>query len=79
MENGRAVAVDALIDDTSVRIAARRIVLSAGAYGSPAVLLRSGIGPTDELERLGIAVTHPLAGVGQALADHPAVNLRLDR
>lgn len=78
VRDGRAVAVEALIDGESVRISAGRIVLAAGAYGSPAILLRSGIGPPDDLERLGIAVTHPLAGVGQALVDHPAVNLRLD-
>jgi len=49
---------------------AGRVVLTAGAYGSPAILLRSGIGPADELARHGIAVAHGLPGVGAALADH---------
>lgn len=78
VENGRAVAVEALAGDERRRIAAGRIVLAAGAYGSPAILLRSGIGPAGDLERMGIVMTHPLAGVGRALVDHPAVNVRLD-
>lgn len=78
VEHGRAVAVEALVGGERTHLSAGRIVLASGAYGSPAILLRSGIGPAGELERLGIAVTHPLAGVGKALVDHPAVNLRLD-
>lgn len=78
IQDGRAVAVEALIDDEPVQLSAGRIVLAAGAYGSPAILLRSGIGPAAEIERHGISVTHPLEGVGKALVDHPAVNLRLD-
>lgn len=73
---GRAVAVHAIIDGQPLRVAARRIVLAGGAYGSPAILLRSGVGPADELCDLGISVVHDLPGVGKALADHPAVNFR---
>jgi choline dehydrogenase len=51
-------------------IDANLVVLSAGAYGSPAVLLRSGIGPADELRRLGIAPVADLP-VGRNLRDHP--------
>jgi choline dehydrogenase len=72
----QAVAVHAVIAGQTVRIPAGRIVLSAGAYGSPAILLRSGIGAADELRDLGIAPVHDLPGVGQALADHPAIALR---
>src|SRR6185437_16350439 len=50
-------------------------VLASGAYGSPAILLRSGIGPVDELTPLGIKPVHSLPGVGRALADHSAVQL----
>lgn len=75
VRGGRAVAVEAIVDGARRRIAARRIVLAAGAYGSPAILLRSGIGPSDELWRLGIEPVHPLPGVGRALADHAAVQL----
>ncbi|MGH2896499.1 MAG: GMC family oxidoreductase [Solirubrobacteraceae bacterium] len=46
------------------------VVVSAGAIESPALLLRSGIGPADELAALGIDVTADLPGVGQNLHDH---------
>ncbi len=73
--NGRAVAVHAVIGGARVRIPAARIVLAAGAYGSPAILLRSGIGPADDLRPLGIAPVHPLPGVGTGLVDHPTVKV----
>ena len=49
----------------------REVILAAGAIGSPAVMLRSGIGPADELRALGIDVHVDLAGVGANLQDHP--------
>jgi choline dehydrogenase len=69
--------VEALIAGEPVRIPAARIVISAGAYGSPAILLRSGIGPSGELRALDIAVAHDLPGVGRGLTDHPGVHLQL--
>jgi choline dehydrogenase len=48
----------------------RRVTLSAGTLQSPAVLLRSGIGPPDKLRPHGIPVRHELAGVGENLIDH---------
>lgn len=51
------------------------IVLAAGTYGSPAILMRSGIGPAQHLGSLGIGVHVDLPGVGANLADHPAVDL----
>jgi choline dehydrogenase len=75
IRDGRAIAAHAIIDGEARRIEAGRIVLSAGAYGSPAILLRSGIGPADELRELGIEAVHDLPGVGRSLADHPAVGL----
>jgi len=50
---------------------AREVVLSSGAYGSPAILLRSGVGRATDLARLGIDVVADLP-VGQRLQDHPA-------
>lgn len=73
MAGGRAVAVHAIVGGERVRIPAAKIVLSAGAYGSPAILLRSGIGPADDLRPLDIAPVHPLPGVGRNLVDHPTV------
>jgi choline dehydrogenase len=54
-------------------IGARQVVLACGAIHTPAVLVRSGIGPKETLARLGIAETRVLAGVGRNLMDHPAI------
>jgi 5-(hydroxymethyl)furfural/furfural oxidase len=56
-----------------MRIAAREIVLSAGALQSPALLMRAGIGPGEHLRELGVPVLHELRGVGANLQDHPAL------
>jgi choline dehydrogenase len=53
------------------------VTLSAGSIGSPAILMRSGIGPGRELEKLGIQSTIDLPGVGARLWDHAAVPIRL--
>ena len=49
---------------------AGQVVLAAGAYRTPQVLMLSGIGPAPELERLGIEVTHGLQGVGQVTVNY---------
>jgi len=54
-------------------IQAERFVLCGGVYGSPAILLRSGLGPADHLAELGIPLHHDLPGVGANLHDHPGV------
>lgn len=51
-------------------MAERGVILAAGAVGSPLLLLRSGIGPADELRAIGIAPRHDLPGVGRNLHDH---------
>ena len=53
--------------------AAREVVLAAGAYGSPQLLMLSGIGPADHLQDVGVPVSHELDGVGRNLQDHPYV------
>jgi choline dehydrogenase len=53
--------------------AGREVILSAGAIGSPQLLLLSGVGPAEELKALGIPVVRDLPGVGQNLQDHPRV------
>jgi choline dehydrogenase len=55
--------------------AAREVILSAGAIGSPQLLLLSGIGPADELRALGIPVVADLPGVGKNLQDHVMVSV----
>lgn len=54
----------------------KEIVLSAGVINSPQILKLSGIGPSDELKHLDIALVHDLPGVGENLQDHPDVILR---
>jgi choline dehydrogenase len=73
IENGRAVGVEVECAGTIQRVRGRRVTLSAGAIYSPALLLRSGIGPRDELSALGIDCQVNLAGVGRNLIDHTMV------
>lgn len=49
------------------------VVLSAGAFGSPQLLMLSGIGPAQQLREHGIELVHELPGVGENLHDHPDV------
>lgn len=68
---GRRAAAVALRDGREIRLRpGGTVILSAGAVGSPHLLMRSGIGPADELRRHGIPVLHELPQVGQNLADH---------
>jgi choline dehydrogenase len=71
IENGRAVGVRYVKDgQVQEARASREVVLSGGAVNSPQILLLSGIGPADELRKLGINVVHDLPGVGRNLQDH---------
>ena len=56
-------------------VMADKVVLSAGVYHSPQILMLSGIGPRSELERHGIPVIHALEGIGQNYQDHPMVTV----
>jgi choline dehydrogenase len=73
----RAVGVDLAIGRERETIEADCVILSAGAIGSPAILLRSGIGPGGHLETVGIAPVVDLPGVGARLWDHPGVSMLL--
>ncbi|MDE2817975.1 MAG: GMC family oxidoreductase N-terminal domain-containing protein [Chloroflexota bacterium] len=75
LRGSQAVSVSFIRDGQEATVAAGRIFLCAGAYGSPAVLLRSGIGPADELAALGIPTRLDLPGVGGNLHDHPGVTM----
>jgi choline dehydrogenase-like flavoprotein len=50
--------------------ARREVIVAGGVFGSPQLLLLSGIGPADELRQHGVEVRHALPGVGQNLQDH---------
>jgi choline dehydrogenase len=70
IEDGRARGV--VVDGETLRAA--RVIVAGGAYLSPALLLRSGIGPAEHLQTLGIDVVADLP-VGENLLDHPCVAL----
>ena len=53
-------------------LAAHETIVSCGAIHTPALLMRSGVGPAEELARLGIPVVAVLAGVGRNLMEHPS-------
>lgn len=70
----KATGVQVRYKDESLALKARKeVLLSAGAFGSPHLLLLSGIGAHSELKPHGIAMQHELPGVGQNLQDHPDV------
>ncbi|WP_353115719.1 GMC family oxidoreductase [Microbacterium sp.] len=70
VEEGRAVGVRLGEGAAQRELRADEVVLAAGAIGSPAILLRSGIGPRDGLEALGIEVVVASPEVGANLHDH---------
>ena len=70
-ENGRANGVRYRHQGQVKQVRAlREVIVSAGAFGSPQLLMLSGIGPADHLRQHGIAVVRDLPGVGQNLQEH---------
>ena len=71
-ENKKAVGVECIDKDGKVIIvnANKEVILSSGAFGSPQILLRSGIGPLGEIVKHDIEHIHELPGVGKNLQDH---------
>jgi choline dehydrogenase len=71
VEKGRAVGVELVERGRPRRIEAHsEIIVTAGAIGSPKLLMLSGIGPAAHLSDKGVRVLHDLPGVGQNLHDH---------
>ena len=70
IKDGRATGVEIRTDDGSEIVAARReVILAGGAFATPQLLMLSGIGDPAHLASHGIALTHPLPGVGANLQD----------
>jgi choline dehydrogenase len=69
----RAVGVRTVTDGIERRFSADEVTIAAGAFGTPAILLRSGVGPAADLRDLGIDVVADLPAVGRNLADHAQV------
>ena len=77
IEDGHAVGVQLRRGGRVLRVRARReVLLSGGTYGSPQLLMLSGVGPAADLQRLGIPVQRALAGVGGNLIEHPRMPLQ---
>ena len=75
IKSGRVNAVVVAGRDGPMRVKAGRVIVAGGTYGSPAILMRSGIGDPADLRLLGITPAHDLGGVGRNLHDHPRVTL----
>jgi choline dehydrogenase len=75
IRNGRVTGIMVVTSKGLRQVEAGRVVLAAGTYGSPAILLRSGIGEPAALKHLGIATTHELPGVGKNLHDHSSITI----
>ena len=73
-EGRKATGVRARVAGTEEVFNARTVVLAAGAIFSPAILLRSGVGPFEEVRRLGASLVSERPGVGR-LFDHPLLTV----
>ena len=73
LENNRATGVSFIDNrDKVFNVKSKKeVILSAGAVGTPHILMLSGIGPKDHLNSMGINLKADLPGVGQNLQDHP--------
>ena len=77
IENGRATGVELVRKGQAQTSSARgEVILCGGAYGSPQMLMLSGIGPAAHLNELGIKVNADLPGVGGNLIEHPRMMLQ---
>ncbi|MFJ3790961.1 GMC family oxidoreductase [Kitasatospora sp. NPDC090091] len=75
IRHGRVTGVR--LDGTGEVVPAGEVIVAAGAYLSPGLLLRSGVGPAADVAVLGRSVVADLPGVGSNLVDHPAVSIDL--
>ena len=75
IENGRATGVQYQVKGGALQVAKakREVLVCAGAFNSPQLLMLSGVGPAEHLKEMGIAVVQDSPGVGQNLQDHITV------
>jgi choline dehydrogenase len=74
VDHTRGATLHASRNGSPLTIEAGTVVLSAGVYGTPAILQRSGIGDPDRLRAAGVGMTHELRGVGANLHDHSMIH-----
>lgn len=75
VKNGRVQGVEVERPGSVETLTAQRVVLCAGAIATPGILLRSGIGPRRDVERLGVEPVRDIPAIGARLLDHPGVAL----
>jgi choline dehydrogenase len=78
VDSGYVTGVEVIRDGLVTVVTCDQVVLCAGAYGTPEILMRSGIGRLEDLASLGAGAQVELPGVGGNLHDHPAVTLEFD-
>ncbi len=78
IERGRARGIQGVGTTGPFQVSAEEVVLAAGVYHSPQLLMLSGIGPPRVLEDLGIPVQVGLPGVGENYQDHAVVHLTFE-
>jgi choline dehydrogenase len=77
VEGGRVRAVEYLdAGGAAQRLEVDAAIASLGTYATPALLMRSGIGPKDAIAPHGIEVVHPVEAVGRGMQDHPKISYR---
>ncbi len=76
VEGSKAVALACTSQGEEMELRADVFLVCAGAYGSPAILLRSGIGPPSHLQQVNVPVKVDLEGVGRNLHDHHAIDVQ---
>ena len=74
-DDRRATGVEVLTSEGLTTVRAAETIVSCGGIHSPALLMRSGIGPAAHLREVGIAIVAESAGVGQNLMEHPSLSL----
>jgi 5-(hydroxymethyl)furfural/furfural oxidase len=76
-EGRKAVGVTLMRAGEEEDVRAHEIILSAGAIHSPAMLIRSGVGPQDQMRNIGVTPVAVRSGVGQRLQNHVYLNIAL--
>ena len=71
----QATGIDVVLDGVRRRVKAGEVIVSSGALHTPALLMRSGVGPGGHLAHLGIDVVADVRGVGENLTDHPHLSV----
>lgn len=78
LEKGRATGLEFVQNGRRQRVSAGEVILSAGAFQSPHLLMLSGIGAGDPLKKVGVSPRIDLPGVGKNLHDHGSITAQAD-